>query len=62
MDDLVISEGWFEGKDNKKGNWKFHTANLDEPGSHMQVIDVNNDGKNDVLSSSAHGLGVWWHE
>jgi hypothetical protein len=28
----------------------------------MQVLDVNNDGKNDVVSASAHELGVWWHE
>ena len=28
----------------------------------MQVLDVNGDGKNDVVSASAHKLGVWWHE
>lgn len=61
--DVVIREGWFEGtKDNKAGNWVFHPANLGEPCSHMQVLDVNGDGKNDVVSASAHALGVWWHE
>ncbi|MCM4151136.1 VCBS repeat-containing protein [Arenibacter sp. N53] len=63
MDDVVIPEGWFEGKADKTvGKWKFHSANLGDPCSHMQVMDVNNDGKNDVVSSSAHALGVWWHE
>ena len=61
--DVVIREGWFEGtKDNKSGNWVFHPANLGEPCSHMQVLDVNGDGKNDVVSASAHALGIWWHE
>jgi len=61
--DVIIREGWFKGtKDNKGGNWVFHPANLGEPCSHMQVIDVDGDGKNDVVSASAHALGVWWHQ
>lgn len=61
--DVVIREGWFEGtKDNKAGNWVFHPANLGEPCSHMQILDVNGDGRNDVVSASAHALGIWFHE
>ena len=61
--DVVIRDGWFKGTaDNKSGNWVFHPADLGEPCSHMQVLDVNGDGKNDVVSASAHQLGVWWHE
>ncbi len=61
--DVVIREGWFEGtKDNKSGNWVFHKANLGDACSHMQVLDVDGDGKNDVISASAHALGVWWHQ
>nr|WP_305953178.1 VCBS repeat-containing protein [Emticicia oligotrophica] len=61
--DIVIREGWFQGtKDLKGGNWVFHPANLGEPCSHMQVFDVNGDGKNDVVSASAHALGIWFHE
>lgn len=63
LNDVVIREGWFEGTaDNKAGNWVFHPANLGEPCSHMQVMDVNGDGKNDVVSASAHALGIWWYE
>lgn len=63
LNDVVIREGWFEGTaDKKAGNWVFHPANLGEPCSHMQVLDVNGDGKADVVSASAHALGVWWHE
>ncbi|MEZ0612172.1 FG-GAP repeat domain-containing protein [Fibrella sp. WM1] len=63
LNDVVVREGWFEGTTDKKGgNWVFHPANLGEPCSHMQILDVNGDGKNDVVSASAHALGVWWHE
>lgn len=61
--DVVIREGWFEGKEDKKsGNWTFHPANIGEAASHMQVLDIDGDGKNDVLSASAHSLGIWWHK
>ncbi len=61
--DVVIREGWFEGTKNlNAGNWEFHAANLGEPCSHMQILDVNGDGKNDVVSASAHALGIWFHE
>jgi hypothetical protein len=63
INDVVIKEGWFQGTgDLKSGNWEFHPANLGEACSHMQILDVNGDGKNDVVSASAHALGVWWHE
>ncbi len=61
--DVVVREGWFKGKkDQKSGDWVFHPANIGEPCSHMQVLDVNGDGRNDVVSASAHALGIWWHE
>ena len=63
INDVTVMEGWFEGtKDNKAGNWFFHNGSLGEPCSHMQILDVNGDGKNDVVSASAHAMGVWWHE
>lgn len=63
ISDVIIREGWFKGKkDKKSADWVFSPANLGEPCSHMQVLDVNGDGKNDVVSASAHALGIWWHE
>ncbi|MCM4164553.1 MULTISPECIES: VCBS repeat-containing protein [unclassified Arenibacter] len=63
LEDVLIAEGWFKGKaDKTEGNWEFHPTSLSEPCSHMQVLDVNNDGKNDVVTASAHALGIWWHE
>lgn len=61
--DVIVKNGWWEGTDNPKTrNWKFHSANLSQDCAQMYVYDVNKDGLNDVLSSSAHNYGVWWHE
>jgi hypothetical protein len=42
--------------------WKFVPADLGEDCAQMIVYDVNGDGIPDVLTSSAHRLGVWWFE
>lgn len=61
--DIVVKEGWWEGPaDPRKPMWKFHPASLGEDCSHMQVFDVNGDGVNDVVTASAHRLGIWWYE
>lgn len=62
INDVIIREGWFEGKEDKKsGDWVFHPTDLGEPCSQMWVMDIDGDGRNDVLSASAHSLGIWWH-
>ncbi|MDQ6478929.1 VCBS repeat-containing protein [Dyadobacter sp. LHD-138] len=61
--DVIVKNGWWEGTDHPKTkNWKFHAANLSQDCAQMYVYDVNKDGLNDVLSSSAHNYGIWWHE
>lgn len=63
IDDVLIAEGWFKGKTDKTlGNWEFQPTKISEPCSHMQVLDINGDGNNDVVTASAHALGIWWHE
>ena len=62
-EDVMIKEGWWEAPaDPKQPEWTFHPAALGEDCSQMHVLDVNSDGKNDVVSSAAHRLGIWWHE
>ncbi len=61
--DLVTKNGWWESPVNpKQANWKFHPADLGEDCSQMHVMDVNNDSTMDVISASAHRVGVWWHQ
>jgi FG-GAP-like repeat/FG-GAP repeat len=61
--DLIIRSGYWEAPaDPRQPNWKFVRANLGDECAQMHVYDVNGDGRNDVISSSAHKIGVWWHE
>ena len=66
--DVIVREGWWEGpaegllKHDKNTPWKFHKADLGKEASQMYVMDLNQDGLNDVISASAHNYGIWWHE
>ena len=62
--DVMIIGGWWEApKDMTKGTpWKFHEANLGFPCSQMLTYDLDADGDADVITSSAHNYGLWWHE
>lgn len=61
--DVVVTEGWWEQPaDPSGGEWKFHPAKLGPNCAQMHVYDFDGDGKNDVLSSSAHDYGIWWHQ
>ena len=62
-DDVVVYEGWWEAPENKSlPEWTFHQANLGEHCAQMGVYDFDGDGSGDVLSTSAHKFGIWWHE
>ncbi len=61
--DVIITKGWWESpKDVTQPDWTFHPADLGDDCSEMYTLDVNKDGKADVISSSAHHYGIWWHE
>jgi hypothetical protein len=61
--DVLIRRGYWEAPaDPRQTNWKFVPMDLGEDCAQMQVYDVNGDGLNDVLTSSAHKIGIWWHE
>jgi FG-GAP-like repeat len=34
---------------------------LGEPAAHMHAVDLDGDGRNDVVSSSSHAYGIWLH-
>jgi hypothetical protein len=61
--DVIYREGWWEAPaDPAQPDWKFHPAPLSEECAHMYVSDLDEDGDQDIISSSAHGYGIWWHE
>ncbi len=61
--DVVTPQGWYESPaDKKKSEWTFHKANLGKDCAQMLIYDFDGDGDNDVLSTSAHKFGIWWHE
>jgi hypothetical protein len=61
--DVICTAGWWEQPEKVEDKpWKFHPANLGDACADMFVHDMNGDGKADVLSSSAHHFGIWWHE
>ena len=61
--DVITTGGWWQ-QPKKVTNqpWLFHKANLGPACADMHAYDVDNDGKNDIISSSAHRYGIWWHK
>ncbi len=63
--DVIIREGWWEQPEDARTTekpWTFHKANLGEECADMYAFDVDGDGTNDVISSSAHRKGIWWYK
>lgn len=61
--DIICTDGYYEApKDRNQIPWKFVPAKLGPACSQMYTFDFNLDGKPDVISSSAHAIGVWWWE
>ncbi len=62
--DVLVRQGWWEAP--KAGptrpGWTFHPVNWGDECAQMLVFDVNGDGLDDVITSSAHNYGIWWHE
>jgi len=63
VNDVVCKEGWWQNpSDKSRLEWAFHKAPLGEDCAHMVVGDFDGDGDADVISSSAHRFGLWWHQ
>jgi len=62
--DVICTAGWWEQPEKADGKtpWVFHPAGLGEPAADMFAYDMDGDGKNDVISTSAHKFGIWWHK
>ncbi|MEZ6069043.1 MAG: VCBS repeat-containing protein [Pirellulales bacterium] len=61
--DVLVIQGWWEAPaDPATTPWTFHPASFGDACSQMHVYDFDGDGDNDVLTTSAHNYGMWWHE
>jgi hypothetical protein len=61
--DVLCTGGWWEQPEKVDDKpWKFHPANLGDACADMFAFDMDGDGRPDVLSSSAHQYGIWWHQ
>jgi hypothetical protein len=61
--DILTPRGWLEAPpDPRSGAWTFHhDFNLGATGF-LHVLDVNDDGRPDIVGSMAHDYGVFWLE
>ncbi len=61
--DVICTGGWWEQPAKVTDEpWQFHKADLGPECADMYAIDLDNDGLADIISSSAHQLGFWWHK
>jgi hypothetical protein len=67
--DILRPGAWYEAPaDLRKGQWKEHPLSLGsldgskpEHTPQILVYDVNGDGLNDIITSSAHKHGIFWY-
>lgn len=60
--DVVTTGGYYLQPANPRTEpWEFVKADLGPDCAHMQTLDADRDARIDVLSSSAHARGIWWH-
>ena len=64
--DIVLFNGWLEAPAKPDaGGWIWHPEFTNPPWGRassvpMLVVDVDGDGKNEIITGSAHGYGLWW--
>lgn len=61
--DVLVTDGYWRQPEGGRaaGVWTFVPAALGPACAHMYAADLDRDGLQDVVSSSAHARGVWWH-
>ncbi|MCI0641873.1 MAG: VCBS repeat-containing protein [Gemmataceae bacterium] len=64
--DVLCTYGWWEQPARIDGSpWQFHPADFGTNKSicaDMYAFDMDGDGKNDIISTSAHVYGFWWFQ
>lgn len=67
--DAIYPTAWFQAPENPRtGTWIEHPialggkSNTVDHISNAIVFDMNKDGLNDIITSTAHKNGIWWYE
>jgi len=60
--DILTTDGFYQAPESTDGKWRFVATKLGDACAQMHTHDFDGDGDMDVISSSAHQIGVWWHE
>lgn len=64
LEDIVFGNGWYERPkaDADKGNWPVHSDfQLPHASCPILVLDVDNDGRNDLVWGNGHGYGLHYY-
>ncbi|MAE40156.1 MAG: hypothetical protein CML07_04425 [Psychrobacter sp.] len=63
--DIVFQAGWYEQPKAGpySGEWKYHhDFDLPHASCPVFILDLNGDGRNDILWADGHNYGLYWHE
>ena len=63
--DVLIDRGWYEQPSANALStvWRFHADWMRPDGScPMIIVDLNRDGRNDIISGAGHNYGLHWYE
>lgn len=62
--DVISVGGWWEQPKELDGKtpWKFHPTTMNDACSDLVAIDLDADGKMDIVGASAHRFGIWWYK
>lgn len=63
--DIVFQAGWYEQPEAGafSGPWEYHhDFDLPHASCPMLILDLNDDGRNDIVWADGHSYGLYWHE
>ena len=63
--DIIFQAGWFQQPKTSpfSKRWKYHhDFDLPHASCPILVIDLNKDGRNDIVWADGHSYGLYWHE
>ncbi|MBC9868824.1 MAG: VCBS repeat-containing protein [Opitutae bacterium] len=63
--DIVFQAGWYEQPSAGpfSGPWKYHhDFDLPHASCPILILDLNNDGRNDLVWGDGHNYGLYWYE